>query len=594
MLRVRVCGGLEVEADGRSLPDALVGGRQGRLVLAYLLCERPRAVRREELAELLWADHLPDSWSASLSAVISRLRRLLTEAGLDGAEAIVSTAGSYELLLPPDSVMDLDELEKAVETAEAAAGAGDVAEVTEAASMAESIASRGFLKDDCEWVDRQRDVVRDLRVRAALALSAAHLGAGAPARAVDAARDALGLDEAREAAYRQLMRALAAAGERGEALRVWERCRTALVEELGVDPSPETEAVYLEVLAAGAAAAPEPVTTALPSGVVTFLLTDIVDSSSLWDKAPDAMAVALERHDALVAEIVRSHSGTLLKSKLEGDATVSVFARASDGAAGGARAAAAQWSTSRGPRVRSRGCGWPCTRARPSSGAATTSAPRSTAPPACARWPVQARCCSRRPSPSSCATTSPLMSRCVTSATATSEGCRGARTSSPSASRRRRRANDEPMPAGPDELTPPALPAALGERRARSSAEGTSCPRWSGCGTTPAGAPPARRSSAGSPGWASRAWPARSPSTPMRPAPSCSTAAATRISARRSSPSSRRCAPSSPPSGRHASARCAASTSSPESCPSWPSCSPTAPRRCGPTRTPSGWPCSTP
>ena len=57
-------------------------------------------MRREELAELLWADRLPDSWAASLSAVISRLRRLLTEAGLDGAEAIVSTAGAYQLVLP--------------------------------------------------------------------------------------------------------------------------------------------------------------------------------------------------------------------------------------------------------------------------------------------------------------------------------------------------------------------------------------------------------------------------------------------------------------------------------------------------------------
>ena len=45
------------------------------------------------------------------------------------------------------------------------------------------------------------------------------------------------------------------------------------------------------------------------------------------------MAVALERHDALIAEVVAAHGGTLLKSKLEGDATVSVFARASDGVA---------------------------------------------------------------------------------------------------------------------------------------------------------------------------------------------------------------------------------------------------------------------
>src|SRR3954451_20077354 len=100
MLRVRVCGGVEIEAQGRVLPDVLLAGRQGRLVLAYLVCERPRAVWREELAELLWADRLPDSWPASLSAVISRLRRLFGEAGLDGTSVLLSSAGTYQVHLP--------------------------------------------------------------------------------------------------------------------------------------------------------------------------------------------------------------------------------------------------------------------------------------------------------------------------------------------------------------------------------------------------------------------------------------------------------------------------------------------------------------
>ena len=120
-----------------------------------------------------------------------------------------------------------------------AADAGDVERgATGSRRPPSDIAARGFLTDDCEWVDQWRDAVRDLRVRAALARSAAHLAAGSSGRAVDAARDALALDPSREAAYRQLMRALAAAGERGEALRVWERCRITLVEELGVDPRP--------------------------------------------------------------------------------------------------------------------------------------------------------------------------------------------------------------------------------------------------------------------------------------------------------------------------------------------------------------------
>ncbi len=352
MLDVRVCGGVEVEIDGRVLPDSLVGGRQGRLVLAYLVCERDRVVRREELADLLWPGQLPESWTASLSAVISRLRRLFGEAGLDGQAVITSTPGAYQLMLPAASRVDLEDLTAAVASAEDAAASGDVDRAVAAAADAEAVAGRGFLADDCEWVDARRESVRGLRVRAAIAQSAAHLGAGAAGRAIDAARRALDLDPAKEAAYRQLMRALAAAGERGEALRVWERCRITLVEELGIDPSPETEAVYLQLLDARQA----PATKELPSGVVTFLLTDIVESSALWEDAPDAMAKALERHDAIVGEIVAAHDGTLLKSKLEGDATVSVFARAT-GATIAALAlldalAAEAWPEGAAPRLR--------------------------------------------------------------------------------------------------------------------------------------------------------------------------------------------------------------------------------------------------
>ncbi|HJR24927.1 MAG TPA: helix-turn-helix domain-containing protein, partial [Acidimicrobiales bacterium] len=108
-------------ADGRLLPDALFPGRQGRLAFAYLVCERDRAVRREELADLLWGEQVPDSWPASLAAVVSRLRRLLGEAGLDGAATLVSAAGTYQLLLPPGAVVDLEQLRDLVADAEGAA-----------------------------------------------------------------------------------------------------------------------------------------------------------------------------------------------------------------------------------------------------------------------------------------------------------------------------------------------------------------------------------------------------------------------------------------------------------------------------------------
>ena len=64
---------------------------------------------------------------------------------------------------------------------------------------------------------------------------------------------------------------------------------------------------------------------ALPSGVMTFCLSDIEGAAALWDAHPAAMAEALVRYDEVIADCVESHRGRFLKSIGEGDATVSVF-----------------------------------------------------------------------------------------------------------------------------------------------------------------------------------------------------------------------------------------------------------------------------
>jgi len=68
----------------------------------------------------------------------------------------------------------------------------------------------------------------------------------------------------------------------------------------------------------------------LPSGVVTFLMTDVEGSTRLWAEASEAMRAALARHDAIAASVTEDHAGSLLKSRGEGDSTFSVFARATD------------------------------------------------------------------------------------------------------------------------------------------------------------------------------------------------------------------------------------------------------------------------
>jgi class 3 adenylate cyclase len=68
----------------------------------------------------------------------------------------------------------------------------------------------------------------------------------------------------------------------------------------------------------------------LPSGSVTFLLTDIEGSTAAWESDPEGMAGRLAAHDDLLGEVVEAAGGVLLKHKGEGDATFSVFVRPED------------------------------------------------------------------------------------------------------------------------------------------------------------------------------------------------------------------------------------------------------------------------
>src|SRR3954452_17844573 len=69
---------------------------------------------------------------------------------------------------------------------------------------------------------------------------------------------------------------------------------------------------------------------ALPTGTVTFLLTDVEGSTPLWEQAPEAMRAALSRHDALFEAAVRDHGGAHIRPRGEGDSRFAVFPSAAE------------------------------------------------------------------------------------------------------------------------------------------------------------------------------------------------------------------------------------------------------------------------
>jgi class 3 adenylate cyclase len=73
---------------------------------------------------------------------------------------------------------------------------------------------------------------------------------------------------------------------------------------------------------------------ALPTGLVTFLFTDVEGSTRAWAHYPEAVRTALARHDALIEQLVEQHRGQVVRPRGEGDSRFAVFGRASDAVAG--------------------------------------------------------------------------------------------------------------------------------------------------------------------------------------------------------------------------------------------------------------------
>jgi DNA-binding SARP family transcriptional activator/CheY-like chemotaxis protein len=220
-------------------------------VLAYLAVEHRRAVTRDELANALWPEALPDSWSAALRGVVSDVRRFLRDGGLDPDELLATERGGYRLRLGTGLAVDIDDARDSVAHARRAMSAGESRAAAMAAERAASLAALPFLPEhEGEWVERVREELAAIRAEA-LELLAGLLGdAGDHRGAVRAAERLLEAEPYSDAAHRLRIETLAAAGDRAGALRAYDECRRLLRDELGLDPSAETRAVVDAILSA--------------------------------------------------------------------------------------------------------------------------------------------------------------------------------------------------------------------------------------------------------------------------------------------------------------------------------------------------------
>lgn len=221
---------------------------QARLLLAFLVTERHRPVQREEVTELLWADEVPATWDAALRGLIARVRAFLARHGT-GAGSVIVTRRCYELHLPPDVRVDVEQGATDLRTAETAVDCGDPRTALVHADRAREVFALPFLpRLGGVWVQQRRDEHRERLARALELTSAARGMLGDHPDAIAAARQAWTLLPLRENALRAVINAHRAAADRPAALLAYHLGRERMRRELGVGLSASTERLFLEVL----------------------------------------------------------------------------------------------------------------------------------------------------------------------------------------------------------------------------------------------------------------------------------------------------------------------------------------------------------
>lgn len=244
---IRLAGPVAIRAaDGevRHLP-----GTQARVVLARLTLERDGGATRHDLADAVWSDRLPATWTSALRTLVSRVRGFVSSGLGADRDSLVVQGGRYVLRLPRGTSVDVEVAESTISLAREALAEGRLAGARWLALEGVERLRRPFLPEcDGPWVAARREHLEGLLVMGLETASDAAVALGDRQGALVLANEAVMRAPLRESAHRRRMAAHALAGNRGEALRAYERLRRTLSEELGVGPSPETEQAYLALL----------------------------------------------------------------------------------------------------------------------------------------------------------------------------------------------------------------------------------------------------------------------------------------------------------------------------------------------------------
>jgi predicted ATPase/DNA-binding SARP family transcriptional activator len=233
---------MEVTADDGT--PVIVPGAKLRALLAMLALDCGHVVATDRLIDDLWRDDQPADATNALQRLVSKLRKTL-----GSNDVVVLQPPGYVLALPPESV-DVHRLERLLADGRAAITAGDLDTGVERLRAAESSWTGNTLADFVYEDFARPHIARldEARVSAVEDRIDAELALGRHGPLTTELSTLVGEHPLRERLRGQLMVALYRTGRQADALRVFHEGRTALADELGLDPGPELQHLETAIL----------------------------------------------------------------------------------------------------------------------------------------------------------------------------------------------------------------------------------------------------------------------------------------------------------------------------------------------------------
>jgi DNA-binding SARP family transcriptional activator len=241
-LEVRLLGPVEVVHGARPVKLAR---RLERALLARLALDPGRPVPTDRLVDDLWGERLPRDPVASLQALVSRLRRTLDDTG-----SVVTRRGNgYVLDVPPDSVdaVCFEQQVRQARSMEASAGSAQQELLESALRLWRGDAFGGI--EDAPFVSAQRTRLAAGHLTAIGDRIDAELELGRHLSVIDELQGLVAEHPHEERFWGQLMLAFYRRGAQADALRCFQRLRTLLAEDLGINPGPAVTRLERAVLA---------------------------------------------------------------------------------------------------------------------------------------------------------------------------------------------------------------------------------------------------------------------------------------------------------------------------------------------------------